>query len=303
MSAVTSHSSTNVKCAAVCFERLICSKMRLAHAAQRDALLERVGRRPWADGAHAHGLTGGRRNDSGCGLCNEAPFANGATPMARAVPALAAATVDPRSGPRCGQTRRAKPVRTSSLSHAAPGACGGHASKVDPQVARELAGGGRRQGLRSLKYAAAASFAPAVGRVAGPAGFAGPRQHGHAGQSPRGCRPTAVAAGPSSFAVHVSAACAVAPALCAGPAAPASRSKTTSTACTGDDLARLSPRSFDDHARLRRRDGHRRLVGHHLDHRLVFLDDARPACNEPLDDLALGNAFADIGKLELVACS
>src|SRR5581483_7093525 len=38
-------------------------------------------------------------------------------------------------------------------------------------------------------------------------------------------------------------------------------------------------------------------VGHHLDHRLVFLDDVA-FLDVPLDDLALGHALADVRQLE-----
>ena len=40
------------------------------------------------------------------------------------------------------------------------------------------------------------------------------------------------------------------------------------------------------------------LVGHHLDDGLVLVD-AVPLGDEPLDDLALGDAFPDVGQLEL----
>ena len=40
------------------------------------------------------------------------------------------------------------------------------------------------------------------------------------------------------------------------------------------------------------------LVGHDLDHGLVLLDRG-PFGHEPLDDLAFGDAFADVGQLEL----
>ena len=40
-----------------------------------------------------------------------------------------------------------------------------------------------------------------------------------------------------------------------------------------------------------------RLVGHHLDHRLI-LADRLPLLHEPLDDLAFGQPLADIRQLE-----
>jgi hypothetical protein len=54
-----------------------------------------------------------------------------------------------------------------------------------------------------------------------------------------------------------------------------------------------------DGAGFGRGDGDGGLVGHHLDHRLVFGDDVADG-DEPLDDLALGDAFPDVRKLELV---
>jgi hypothetical protein len=47
----------------------------------------------------------------------------------------------------------------------------------------------------------------------------------------------------------------------------------------------------------RRRDRHGRLVRHHLDEVLLLLDGVTNG-NLPGDDLALGDAFADIGHLE-----
>ena len=42
---------------------------------------------------------------------------------------------------------------------------------------------------------------------------------------------------------------------------------------------------------------HRRLVGHDIDEVLIFLDHVADI-HMPGDDLGLGRAFADIGKLE-----
>src|SRR6267143_1697048 len=57
-----------------------------------------------------------------------------------------------------------------------------------------------------------------------------------------------------------------------------------------DGLHHLAP--------ARARDGHRRLVGHHFDERLV-LDDLVAGLHQPFDDLALHHAFADVRQLEL----
>src|SRR5205823_13023931 len=48
-----------------------------------------------------------------------------------------------------------------------------------------------------------------------------------------------------------------------------------------------------------RRDLDRRLVGLHLDERIV-LTDLLALCDEPARDLALGQALAEVGELELV---
>ena len=84
-----------------------------------------------------------------------------------------------------------------------------------------------------------------------------------------------------------------------GGSAPSS-SKTTSTECTGDDLAHPAA-GLDDHARLWRGDRHGGLVGHDLDDRLV-LDDYVPGLHEPRDDLPLGDPLTDIRQLELPPC-
>ena len=55
---------------------------------------------------------------------------------------------------------------------------------------------------------------------------------------------------------------------------------------------------LDDDTRRGRGDFDRGLVGHHLDDRLVFFD-RRALRDEPLHNLAFGDALADVGKLEL----
>ena len=60
-----------------------------------------------------------------------------------------------------------------------------------------------------------------------------------------------------------------------------------------------SPASFEHRARDRRFHLDRRLVGHHVGELLVFLDRVADL-DVPGDDLGLGNAFADVGQLELV---
>ncbi|MNI85718.1 hypothetical protein D3C73_1427390 [compost metagenome] len=55
----------------------------------------------------------------------------------------------------------------------------------------------------------------------------------------------------------------------------------------------------DDHARDRRADLDRRLVGHDFGQVLIFLDDIADI-NQPGDDLSLGDAFADIGQSEQI---
>lgn len=63
----------------------------------------------------------------------------------------------------------------------------------------------------------------------------------------------------------------------------------------GDDLTDLAA-EFEDLPRPRARDGHGRLVGHHLGEGLVGLDDdADVDALGPGDDLALGHALADVG--------
>jgi hypothetical protein len=66
-----------------------------------------------------------------------------------------------------------------------------------------------------------------------------------------------------------------------------------------DDLADRATR-LDDLPGLRRRDRHRRLVGHDVDHRLVFFDDVT-GLHVPRDDLTFGDAFTDVRKLEFPA--
>ena len=56
----------------------------------------------------------------------------------------------------------------------------------------------------------------------------------------------------------------------------------------------------DDGAADRRRQFDRSLVGHDVDER-VLLADLLPGHDMPFDDLGLGRAFADIGKLDDVA--
>ena len=82
-----------------------------------------------------------------------------------------------------------------------------------------------------------------------------------------------------------------------GPAAPSSP-MTTSTVPTGTTLALLDE-DLRDLARRRRGDLDRRLVRLDLDERLV-LGDLVAHRHEPARDLALGQALAEIGKLELV---
>ena len=55
----------------------------------------------------------------------------------------------------------------------------------------------------------------------------------------------------------------------------------------------------DDLAVDGRRDFDRRLVGHHVGQLLVFLDLVADL-DVPGDDLGLGNAFANVGQLELI---
>ena len=55
----------------------------------------------------------------------------------------------------------------------------------------------------------------------------------------------------------------------------------------------------DDLAGDRRGHLDRRLVGHHVDERRVFLDDVADA-HVPGDDLGFGGAFADVGQFENV---
>ena len=47
-----------------------------------------------------------------------------------------------------------------------------------------------------------------------------------------------------------------------------------------------------------RRDLHQRLVGHDFGHRLVFFDDVAFA-DQPLDQFALHDTFADIGQYKI----
>jgi hypothetical protein len=75
------------------------------------------------------------------------------------------------------------------------------------------------------------------------------------------------------------------------PRAPSARGRSAA-----DGAAQL-----EDRPGLRRGDRDGGLVGHHLDHGLVFLDDVA-RLHEPGDDLALGHALADVRQLELESC-
>src|SRR3546814_20536526 len=63
----------------------------------------------------------------------------------------------------------------------------------------------------------------------------------------------------------------------------------SSDVCSSDLLARYRGFHLD-----------RGLVGHHVGELLVLLDRVADL-DVPLDDLGLGNAFADVGQLEFVA--
>jgi hypothetical protein len=52
-------------------------------------------------------------------------------------------------------------------------------------------------------------------------------------------------------------------------------------------------------AGARRRDFHRRLVGHDLDHRLVLVEGI-PLLDQPADNLPLDHPFPDVRQLEFV---
>ena len=75
-----------------------------------------------------------------------------------------------------------------------------------------------------------------------------------------------------------------------------------------DDIPHRHGRTFvseqlDDGASGRSRDLHRSLIRHDLDDGLVLFN-GRALFDKPLDDLALGDALADVGELELdqLAC-
>src|SRR6267143_3229312 len=109
-----------------------------------------------------------------------------------------------------------------------------------------------------------------------------------------GCGRLAVCRGagcPACSGERLGAACDAVPETTAAGDAPApSTSRTIKVECT----FAMSPSLPGLHhlAPARARDGHRRLVGHHLHQRLV-LHDLVAGLHQPLDDLALHHAFAD----------
>ena len=88
------------------------------------------------------------------------------------------------------------------------------------------------------------------------------------------------------------------------PSLPPARRRSRRPRSTISTLPDRADLAFGEHALrdapgARRRDLDRRLVGHDLDHRLVLVDDVA-FLDEPADDLALDDAFADVGQVELV---
>ena len=156
-------------------------------------------------------------------------------------------------------------ARTSSLVTRPFAPLGGTRAEVDPELARERARRRRRERLR-------VEVAPAPRRCAlrlgGRARRGRPRVHeAHPRQrladvADRGRRGLAALRRAQPRALDVRRGRA---------ASPPARSNTTSTACTGTTPP-TAPRSLEHLAGLRRRDGDRRLVGHHLDDRLVLGD-------------------------------
>ena len=155
-SAVTSHSSTKVKCAAVLLAARICSAM-LAQAAQRDAL---------ASSATAGGATAA---DAGAAVARR-HGRGGRAPRVR--PAR-------RRRRRRGARRRCRP------RDAAVGAGRRATAEVDPELAREPARGGRGEGFALF------SAAPRPRPAGAPLPFARARDArgpASAGQARRGWR-------------------------------------------------------------------------------------------------------------------
>ena len=154
-----------------------------------------------------------------------------------------------------------------------------HRRQIDAEVARELARRRRREHLAARR----AAHRDHVRRRA--LALAGSRRR-------RACRGTAA----RRFAVRGSSSCfgGSSRAVAAPPRlvdhAPAPRRPRTICPSARADLR--------DRARARRRDLDRGLVGHDLDHRLVLCDGVA-RLDQPADDLALDDAFADVGQLEL----
>ena len=166
-----------------------------------------------------------------------------------------------------------------------------HLAKVDAEVAGALAHGGGGEDLRAVR-------------------------------SRRGCRArasgSALGAGAGAASGSATAMTGIASSCSAvGASAPSASGCSTFSGAAGGSGRRVALRLDLDqhrsdrdlvadfagqllhHARDRRFHFDRRLVGHHVGELLVFLDRVADL-DVPGDDFGLGNAFADVGQLELI---
>ncbi len=240
-SAVTSHSSTKVKCAAVCTERLMPSKMRL-RMPRRDALVLRViggaaGGDPLRRARDGRGRRGRREG--------QADLAARALRRGRAL----------RGGLDRGAGRGLGGVRGLDVvaDDAAVGAGGRDRAQVDAELARQLARGRRGERLLVEIGLFCRVSVGLAGR--GRAREVHPRERLF--DVTHGCR--------GGLALGVRRRCD------GGRVAAVAEVEDHEDRVDRHDAA-LGAAGLEDLAGLGGGDRHRRLVGHDLDHGLVFLD-------------------------------